>query len=97
MRKPFKIHKPTHKFFGASGSPAIAIGQMRGDVLYLNRYENGRLVQKTWAVGSACYHLTGYGTGVSKDAGPREKDAMQSAWIFTFGPDAPPPVWCEIA
>lgn len=96
MRKPFTIHKPTHKFFGPEGSPAIAIGQMRGDVLYINRLHNGAVIEKTWAVGTCAYHLTGYGKGVDAAKEPLAGDSMQNAWRFTFGADAPAPVLCEM-
>lgn len=93
----FKIHKPTHKFFGPGGTPAIAIGQLRGDVLYLNRFgPGGEVTEKSWAVGTCAYHLTGYGKGVKVEEA-LSVDSMQGAWHFTFGTDVPPPAWCEVA
>lgn len=93
--RTFNIHKPTHKFFFApNGTPALAMGQMRGDSLVLNLLDNGRVIEKTWAVGSCADHLTGYGKGVqAEDAVKVER--MQSAWRFTFGPDIPAPAYCE--
>ena len=95
MPRNIKIHKVTHKFFGDDGTPAIAVGQLRGDLLYINRFENGKLIEKTWAVGACADHLTGYGDGVSKD-NPRAVESMLTAWRYTFGADVPMPAWCEV-
>lgn len=97
MPRLITIHKPTHKFFAPSGTPAVAIGQLRGDMLYLNRIgPDGQVCEKSWAVGTCAYHLTGYGKGIQ----PHEAlsvDSMQNAWAFTFGVDVPPPAFCELA
>jgi hypothetical protein len=97
MPRKITIHKPTHKFFGPGGTPAMAIGQMRGDFLYLNRFDDaGKLVEKSWAVGSCAYHLTGYGKGVDVAAEPLAGDQMERAWRYTFGTDVPSPTRCEL-
>ncbi len=95
MPRTFTIRKATHKWFAPSGTPAIAVGQLRGDTLYLNRIApDGSVTEKTWAVGSCAMHLTGYGKGIAaSDA--RQVAAMQSAWAFTFGADTPAPAFCE--
>lgn len=92
----FTIHKPTHKFFGAPGELALAIGQRRGDTLYLNRFDNaGNVIERTRAVGSCCDHLTGYGKGVAMtDASAIQ--TMRGAWRYVFGYDVPTPVFCEL-
>ena len=101
MRRTITIHKPTHKWFGPNGTPAIAIGQLRGDRLYLNRFESGRLVEKVTVIGSAAMHMTGYGTGVDRiswDSGEVRKrayDDMRNAYFYAFGPDVTLPEWCE--
>lgn len=101
MAKAYTIHKPTHKFFGINGTPAIAIGQLRGDRLYLNRFECGRLVEKTSVIGSCAYHLTGYGYGVeqaqwdSGDVRKRTYDDMRNAYGFAFGYEVELPIRCE--
>ncbi len=101
MARAHTIHKPTHKWFGPHGTPAIAIGQLRGDRLYLNRFENGALVKKTSVIGSCADHMTGYGHGVEKvkwdsgDVRKRAHDSMRSAYAFAFGPDVVLPEWCE--
>lgn len=96
MPRKITIHKATHKFFTASGTLAIAVGQLRGDMLYLNRIDDaGQVVEKSWAVGTCAYHLTGYGKGIA----PHEAlsvESMQGAWAFTFGIDIPPPAFCEV-
>lgn len=92
--RTFNIHKPTHKFFALSGTPAIAIGQMRGDCLVINRIEGGNVCEKSWAVGSCAYRLTGYGKGVEADDAA-SVERMQAAWRFKFGDDVPPPAFCE--
>ena len=95
MPKTYVIHKPTHKWFGAGGSPALAIGQKRGDLLVLNRFdETGALVEKSWAVGICARHLTGHGAGVPADMA-LAVDSMQNAWRSRFGEDVPVPVMCE--
>ena len=97
MPRKITIHKPTHKFFGPGGTPALAIGQLRGDLLYLNRFDQaGNLIEKTWAVGTCAYHLSGYGKGVDVQKEPLAGDQMQNAWRFTFGTDTPAPVLCEL-
>lgn len=94
MPKVYTIHKPTHKFFGPNGTPAIAIAQKRGDFLMINRLENGKVIDRAWAVGSCANHLTGYGKGVPHFN--RELVArMRAAWLYAFGPDVPVPAWCE--
>lgn len=94
-RKPYKIHKPTHKWFDHDGTPALCIGQMRGDVLYLNRYDKGgRIVEKTRAVGTCAEHLTGYGQGFGPDESAYVR-RMQGAWAYMFGADVPAPIRCE--
>lgn len=96
MPRTFTIHKATHKFFTAPGTLAVAVGQLRGDTLYLNRFNDaGELVEKSWAVGTCAYHLTGYGKGIATDEA-LSVDSMQNAWRFTFGVDVPPPAFCEI-
>ena len=94
MPRTFRIHKPTHRFHDADR--LLAIGQMRGDLLILNRFdENGDLIEKSWAVGTCAYHLTGYGQGVK----PNEAlslDHMEGAWRFTFGVDPATPTRCEV-
>ena len=93
--KVFTIKKATHKFFGAGGTPAIAVAQKRGDSLMINRLENGKVVERARAVGTCAGHLTGYGYGIA----PREAlsvDSMQGAWRYMFGVDAPLPLWCEV-
>ena len=92
--RTFNIHKPTHKFFAPSGTPAIAIGQMRGDSLVINRIEGGKVSKKSWAIGSCADALTGYGQGVAADDAA-SVERMQGAWRFTFGADVPPPAFCE--
>lgn len=94
MPRVFNIHKPTHKFFAPSGTPAIAIGQLRGDYLMINRLDNGQVIEKARAVGSCAYHLTGYGEGVPADDA-RQVESMQGAWRFMFGADVPVPAYCE--
>lgn len=93
--RTFKIHKPTHRFLAANGD-LIAIGQQRGDIVYLNRFDAGALVEKTYAVGSCADALTGYGKGVSADE-PARLAAMQGAYKFTFGAEGPLPTFCERA
>lgn len=96
MPKPITIHKATHKWFTAPGTLAIAIGQLRGDLLYLNRIDvAGKVSEKTWAVGTCAYHLTGYGKGIAATEA-LSVDSMQSAWRFTFGADIAAPAFCEI-
>ena len=96
MPRTYTIHRPTHKFFGPGGTPALAIGQLRGDLLILNRFDGGgRVVEKTWAVGACAQHMTGYGTGVGPSE-PLAQDQMQRAWRYTFGSDAPLAVSCEV-
>jgi hypothetical protein len=96
MPRTYMIHKPTHKFFGPGGTPALAIGQKRGDTLILNRFDGaGKLVEKTWAVGMCAEHLTGYGTGVGPSE-PLAQDQMQRAWRYTFGAAVPLVEWCEV-
>lgn len=94
MARNITIHKPTHKWFGPNGTPAIAIGQLRGDRLYLNRFESGMLVEKISVIGSCAYRMTGYGKGVKRDD-TNAHDAMQSAYEYAFGPDVTAPEWCE--
>jgi hypothetical protein len=96
MPRTYVIHKPTHKFFGPGGTPALAIGQKRGDLLILNRFDSaGNLVEKTWAVGTCAYHLTGYGEGVGPEM-PLAHDSLQNAWRYTFGADVPLVDRCEV-
>jgi hypothetical protein len=96
MPRAYTIHKPTHKFFGPGGTPALAIGQLRGDLLILNRFDAaGNVAQKTWAVGACARHLTGYRAGVSPSE-PLAHDQMQRAWRYTFGTDVPLAEWCEV-
>lgn len=95
MPRKYTIKKVTHKFFGPQGSPAIAVGQMRGDSLWINRLENGRVVETAKAVGTCAYHLTAYGEGTGPDS-PLSQDSMQSAWRYMFGADVPAPVLCEV-
>lgn len=87
--RTFTIHKPTHKFVNERGD-VCAIGQLRGSTLYLNRFENFKLVEKSWAVESGARHLTNYGKGY---AAPHPN--LDSAWKFTFGVDIPTPVRVE--
>lgn len=95
MPRNITIHKPTHKFFGPKGSPAIAIAQVRGDFIYLNRFDDaGNLVEKTWAVGSCGFGLTNYGYGFEPD-NAEAVERMRGAWSFTFGADVPFPLRCE--
>jgi len=94
MRK-ITIHKPTHKFFAAPGELAIAIGQLRGSTLYLNRFENGRLIEKTYAIESCARHMTNYGKGVRIDDSAAIQ-SMRSAWRYIFGSDCAAPVFCEL-
>ncbi len=90
MPREIRIHKPTHRFLDAAGA-VLAIGQLRGDLLYLNRGD-----EKSWAVGSCAYALTGYGEGVGDTAAERwRRERMAGAWHFTFGADAPAPAICE--
>lgn len=87
--------KPTHRFFREGQPSPVACGQLRGDLLYLNRLDPaGEVLEKSWAVGTCAYHLSGYGTGVDVAKEPLAGDSMQSAWRFTFG-DAPAPDRCE--
>lgn len=96
MPRKITIHKATHKFFTAPETLAIAVGQLRGDMLYLNRIDSaGQVVEKSWAVGTCAYHLTGYGKGVLPDSG-KPVESMQSAWAFTFGVDVTAPAFCEV-
>jgi hypothetical protein len=96
MPRAYLIHKPTHKFFGPGGNPALAVGQLRGSLLILNRFDrSGAVVEKSWAVGVCADHLTGYGHGVAAHEA-LSVDSMQRAWRYTFGPDVPEPAWCEI-
>ena len=99
MPRKITIYKPTHKFFGPGGTPALAIGQLRGDLLYLNRFDaSGKLIEKSWAVGTCAHHLTGYGKGVkASETNSRHVSNFESAWRFTFGADIPAPVLCEVA
>lgn len=94
MPRSFTVHKPTHKFY--LGDRLLAVGQLRGDSLVLNRVNNeGEVFEKSWAVGTCAYHLTGYGQGVE----PNEAlalDHLQGAWAFTFGVDAPTPTQCNV-
>lgn len=69
--QPFTIRKPSHRFLNAAGV-TVALGQMRGDVLFLNRLELGAVVEKSFAVGSCGLALTMGG------------DTMPGAWRFTF-------------
>ena len=95
MPKTYTIHKPTHKFFGPGGTPALAIGQLRGDLLILNRLDrSGAVVEKAWAVGACARHLTGGGAGVERQEALAQ-DSMQNAWRYTFGSAVPVPEWCE--
>lgn len=94
--KLYTIHKPTHKWFAPSGTPAIAIGQLRGDFLMINRIDSaGNVCEKARAIGSCANHLTGYGAGVGIGEA-LSVDSMQNAWRFTFGADIEPPVTCEV-
>lgn len=95
--KAYYIRKPTHKFFGPSGTPALAIGQKRGDSLFLNRIgPGGEVIEKTYAIGSCANALTGFGEGVTPGEA-RKIESMRAAWAYTFGPEAPAPVTCEKA
>ena len=99
--KPFTIHKPTHKWFGINGTSAICIGQVRGDTVYLNRLECGKVVERSKAIGVTAEYLTGYGTGVDKVfpfCGQVRLDAranMRFAYWHVFGDDVEMPDWCE--
>lgn len=99
MTRKITIHKPTHCLYGESG--LIALVQTRGSFAYLNRIENGKVVDKTWAVETAVMDLTGYGTGVSRDgvspAKERAFENMRSAYLYVFGPDVELPVLCKKA
>lgn len=94
MPRKITIHKPTHRWLDGENRTA-AVGQLRGDLLYLNRMDSaGAVIEKSWAVGTCAYHLTGYGKGVDVRSEPLAGDQMQNAWRFTF--DALPPVLCEV-
>ena len=90
----YNIKKPTHKFFAAPGELAIAIGQMRGDRLYINRLDRGRVIETERAIGSCAYHLTGYGKGVPL-TDTRAIQSMRGAWRYMFGSDVTAPIFCE--
>lgn len=95
MTYTFTIHKPTHRFLDRDRK-VLAVGQMRGDLLYLNRLDNnGAVIEKTRSVGSCTYALTGYGTGVSPESGPRYASALANAWAFMFGRDEAFPAYVE--
>lgn len=97
MIRRITIHKPTHKFFAPHGTPAIAVGQLRGSTLYLNRIgPNGEVAEKAVAVESCARHLTGYGKGVASDNERAVRD-MRAAWAFQFGDTEPLPAFCEVA
>jgi len=93
--KVFNIKKATHKFFGAGGTPAIAVAQKRGDYLMLNRLENGKVVERSYAIGACADYLTFYGRGVPPNES-RRVESMQGAWRYMFGADVPLPLWCEV-
>lgn len=96
MARLITIHKATHKFFTAPGTLAIAVGQLRGNLLYINRIDSsGNVAEKSWAVGSAAYHLTGYGKGVAVHDVARV-ERMRNAWRYIFGDDIQSPAFCEI-
>ena len=91
----YNIYKPTHKFFAAPGELAIAIGQLRGDSLYLNRLDSAcNVVETAKAIGSCTEHLTNYGKGVAI-TDTRAIESMRGAWRYMFG-DVPGPVFCEL-
>lgn len=92
--KAYTIHKPTHRWFSGAGA-LIAVGQLRGSFLVLNRFEDGVLVQKSWAVESCARHLTNYGKGLQTAQPCGALDNMQGAWRFTFGDTGRVPVRCE--
>lgn len=95
MPRNITIHKPTHKWFAPGRGMALAIGQLRGDMLHLNRIgSDGAVVEKSRAVGACARHMTGYGDGVGPSE-PLAQDQMHNAWRYTFGADAPLPEWCE--
>lgn len=94
MAKAQTVRTPTHKWFTAPGTLAIAIGRLHGQTLYINRLENGRVVEKRVAY-AASFDLTGHGKGVSPYDG-RRVSIMQGAWRYQFGPDAPLPAFCEL-
>jgi len=93
--KVFTIKKATHKFFGAGGTPAIAVAQKRGDYLMINRLENGKVVERACAIGACADYLTFYGGSVAPHEA-RRVEFMQGAWRHMFGVDAPLPLWCEV-
>ena len=96
MARKITIHKPTHKFFAAPGELAIAIGQRRGDRLYLNRLDDcGNVIERTSSIGTCTDHLTGYGNGVPL-TDTRAIQSMRGAWHYMFGYDVPAPVFCEV-
>ncbi len=95
MTRAITIHKPSHKWFAAPGTLAIAIGQLRGKTLFLNRIDpsSGKVIEKSVAY-AASYDLTGYGEGVPAN-NERRVAAMQGAWHYQFGDAAPLPAFCE--
>jgi len=90
------IHKPTHKFFAAPGELAIGLGQLRGSLLYLNRLEHGRVIERSFAIQTGAEHLTGYGDGVPMTDSAAIQ-SMRGAWRHVFGYDCPAPIMCERA
>lgn len=96
MPKIYVVHKPTHRFLDRDGK-LLAVGQMRGDLLLLNRFDgNGSVTENTWAVGSCAYLMTGHGEGVASD-NALKREYMESAWRFMFGADVSTPAACETA
>lgn len=94
MPRTFTIHKPTHKFY--LDGCLLAVGQLRGDRLVLNMVnKEGKVFEKTWAVGTCAHHLTGCGHGVKQNEA-LALDSLQGAWAFTFGVDAPTPTQCNV-
>lgn len=91
--KSYVIHKPTHLFKNYNDQ-VIATGQKRGDSIVLNRFGGDTIIEKTWAVGACCDHLTGYGDGVAGVDG-HIWQAMRSAWSYMFGDNVDAPLTVE--
>lgn len=86
--KSYTIHKPTHKIFDESGSPAIGLVQIRGKrSAVINRLEFGKIVESAIVQSLGVESLM---RGVNGDIGE-----LQFIWRFCFGETERMPVKIE--